>query len=66
MLFPDCKVIHTGRLISYWTQYVIQHGVLPEHNPGKFVKKKSLIHVKDATGSVSAKPFIHLQVGLKV
>jgi hypothetical protein len=37
-------VIHTGLLISYWTQYAVQHGVLPAHNQGKFVKKKSFIH----------------------
>jgi hypothetical protein len=39
MLFPDRKAIHTGRLISYWTQYVIHYGVLPAHSQGKFVKR---------------------------
>jgi hypothetical protein len=47
MLFPECKVIHIGRLTSYWMQYAIQHGVLPAHNQVKFVKKKSLIHDED-------------------
>lgn len=39
MLFPDRNIIHTGRLISKWTQYFLQNSDLPARRQGKFVKK---------------------------
>ena len=47
MLFPDRNAVHSGRLIRDWAQWFVENGVLPVHNQGKFVKKKSLIHDED-------------------
>ena len=44
LLFPNRNPVHSGRLIRHWDQYFVHNGMLPEHNQGKFVKTKSLIH----------------------
>jgi hypothetical protein len=47
LLLSDRNVVHSGRLIRQWAQYLVHNGVLPVHQQGKFVKKQSLVHDED-------------------
>ena len=54
VLFPGRSACYFGKQIRKWSLHFMQTGELPEHQQGKFVKKKSLIHDEDVQAILRA------------